>query len=139
MSPEPAQDGEGGPACPRPPNRVRPEIGTPDRSLPEAPSHEPWATSSAASRALLARLVIHRAGGGRESVWLFWDGPPDLAAVNAVARLQLVCRQSGDRLRLEEVSEELAELLELCGLRRELEGQPKGGEEPIGFQERMDS
>jgi hypothetical protein len=84
-------------------------------------------------------LVIDRADGGRESAWLFWDGAPDLAAVQALARLRLVCRRGGDRLRLEEVSETLAGLLELCGLRRELEGQPEGGEEPFGLEERMDT
>jgi hypothetical protein len=88
---------------------------------------------------LLARLVSDRADGGRESAWLFWDGPPDLAAVEAIARLQLVFRRGGHRLRLEHVPGPLAELLELCGLRRELEGQPEGGEETIGLQEGVDT
>ena len=41
---------------------------------------------------------------------------PDLALVEALARLQLRARRRGERLRLRNVSDELRRLLELVGL-----------------------
>lgn len=96
----------------------------------------------------LARVVIERASGRSEVVWLHAKGQPDMAAVDALARLRLVCQRAGHHMRLEEVSPALAELLELSGLRRELEGQAETGEKacccrergdhPLWLQERMD-
>jgi hypothetical protein len=87
----------------------------------------------------VARIVIDRADGSSDVMWLRWEGTLDITAVDALARLQLVCRRAGDRLRLEEVSAALAELLELSGLRREFEWQPEGREEPLRFQKGMDT
>lgn len=41
---------------------------------------------------------------------------PDVVAVDAIARLQLIARRSGRELRLDNASLELRELLELAGL-----------------------
>jgi hypothetical protein len=86
----------------------------------------------------LARLVIDRADGSRELAWLVCDGAPDLTAVDALARLQLACRRGGDRLRLDQVSQRLEQLLELSGLGREFERQAEGGEQPGRLQEGVD-
>jgi hypothetical protein len=58
---------------------------------------------------------------------------PDLALVEALARLQLSARRRGGRLRLANVSDELRGLLELVGLDRvlavEARRKPELGEE----------
>ena len=54
---------------------------------------------------------------------------PDLAAVDALARLQLEMRHIGGQMRLLHVCEELAELLDLVGLGGEMRGEAEGGEE----------
>lgn len=66
-------------------------------------------------------------------------GHPDLAAVEALARLQVKARRSGLTLRLREPSAELARLLDLVGLADvvggrtpsgiEVGGKAEGGEE----------
>jgi ABC-type transporter Mla MlaB component len=88
---------------------------------------------------LLARVVIERADGSREVAWLTCEGVPDLTAVDTLARLQLACRRAGDRLHLERVSEKLEALLELSGLFGQFERQTEGGEEPLRFQEGVDT
>jgi hypothetical protein len=65
---------------------------------------------------------------------------PDLAIVDALARLQLGARRRGTRLRLRNVSDELRGLLELVGLADVLalepRGQPELGEQ-LGVDEVM--
>ena len=59
---------------------------------------------------------------------------PDVATIDALARLQLVARRAGRRLRLRRASKELVELITFCGLgevlgvepRRESEEREKG-------------
>jgi hypothetical protein len=70
-----------------------------------------------------ARLVVAEADGTHRVVPLAGDGPPDLAVVEALARCQLMTRRAGGRMWLEEVSPDLAELLDLTGLRQEITGQ----------------
>jgi hypothetical protein len=86
-----------------------------------------------------ARLVVVRADASREEAWLVWHGPPDLSTIDLLAHLQLVCRRQGDRLHLEDVSEALAGLLHLSGLRAQLERQPERGEQPLSLEEGMDA
>ena len=63
------------------------------------------------------------------------DGtPPDLGAVDALAQLQLATRRLGVTVHLLDASDELADLLDLVGLRREVCGQPEGGEQ-VGVEE----
>lgn len=59
---------------------------------------------------------------------------PDLSAVDALARLHLDARRLGGTIRLHDVCEDLAELLDLVGLRREMSGEAEGGEE-LGVEE----
>ena len=65
---------------------------------------------------------------------------PDLALVDALARLQLDARRRGGRLRLRNVTDELRGLLELVGLADVLavepRREPKLGEE-LGVEEVM--
>jgi ABC-type transporter Mla MlaB component len=58
------------------------------------------------------------APAGREAVDLdvSWLVPPDLSAVNALARLQVAASRCGRRLRLHGANGGLAELLEFVGL-----------------------
>jgi hypothetical protein len=50
---------------------------------------------------------------------------PDAATVDALARLQLVARRAGRRLRLRRASEELVELITFCGLGEVLGVEPR--------------
>ena len=65
-------------------------------------------------------------------------GPAGLAAVNLLARLQLTARRSGGRIRLRDPSPALCALLDLVGLRFEMEGQPEQREPPLGVEEAME-
>ena len=67
-----------------------------------------------------------------------WLQCPDLAAVDALARLQLSARRRGQPICLVHAAAELVELLELCGLGDVLpvdgkteEGEQIGGEEGV--------
>lgn len=82
-----------------------------------------------------ARVVLlHSAGFEAAAATIGGPGAPDLAVVDALARWQLAARRGGGAIRLVEVSGELAELLELCGLRRQVGGQAEGGEQ-VGVEE----
>jgi len=62
---------------------------------------------------------------------------PDLAAVDALAQLQLAARRAGATIRVFDACEELVELLDLVGLLGEMRGEPEGGEE-VGVEERVE-
>ncbi len=66
-------------------------------------------------------------------------GPPGLAAVELLARLQLTARRAGGRIRLRDPSRALGALLDLVGLRFEVEGQPEQREPPLGVQEAVEA
>lgn len=66
-------------------------------------------------------------------------GPPGLAAVELLARLQLTARRTGGRIRLRDPSRALSALLDLVGLRFEVEGQPEQREPPLGVQEAVET
>jgi hypothetical protein len=61
-------------------------------------------------------------------------GPPDLGAVDDVARLALLAGRLGGGITLADVSPVMRALLELAGLRVEMDGQAKFCEEPRGIQ-----
>ncbi|MET8827156.1 STAS domain-containing protein [Streptomyces sp. NPDC004610] len=52
-------------------------------------------------------------------------GPPGLAAVDLLARMELTARRAGGRIRLRDPDPALHALLDLVGLRFEMEGQPE--------------
>ncbi|MEV6650489.1 STAS domain-containing protein [Streptomyces sp. NPDC051219] len=60
---------------------------------------------------------------------------PDLAAVDALARLQLTARRTGGRIRLLRPSGRLRALLGLVGLGVEVLGETEEREPPLGVQE----
>jgi hypothetical protein len=68
-------------------------------------------------------MVTADADGTHHVMPLAGDGPPDLAVIEALARYQLMTRRAGGRMWLEDLSPELAELLDLAGLREEMTGE----------------
>ncbi|WP_343075735.1 hypothetical protein [Streptomyces roseirectus] len=58
-------------------------------------------------------------------------GPPKLAHVDAIARMQLAAKRAGGRVRLRAPDPALTALLGLVGLVLEVEGEPEEGE-PAG-------
>ncbi len=72
---------------------------------------------------------------------------PDLGTVEALARIQLAARRSGNEVRLRGAGEELRALLSLAGLLDVLPpcpelvepgGQTEHGEHPLGVEEERD-
>lgn len=102
--------------------------------LPGPVSRDGTAGLCAALRALLedggARVVVCDAGG---------IGPPGLAAVDLLARLQLTARRAGGRIRLRDPGPALLGLLDLVGLRFQVEGQVEEGEPALGVEEAVES
>jgi hypothetical protein len=81
------------------------------------------------------RLVLIGPAGREAASWeVGGTGPPDLAAVHALARAALAARRGGGRLRVVEASADLAALLALVGLGGEVGWEPEGGEE-VGVEE----
>ncbi len=62
-------------------------------------------------------------------------GVADIAAVDCVAQLALLAKRLGGGLLLDEVSSELWALLEMAGLRVEVQWQAELAKEPLGVQE----
>ncbi|MEU6681671.1 STAS domain-containing protein [Streptomyces sp. NPDC046832] len=84
-------------------------------------------------RALLhgsgARVVVCDVGG---------LGPPGLAAVDLLAKLQLAARRAGGRIRLRAPDPALRVLLDLVGLRFEVEGEAEEREPALGVEEAVE-
>lgn len=65
-------------------------------------------------------------------------GPPGLGTVDLLARLQLTARRAGGRIRLRDPDPALHALLDLVGLRFEVEGQPEEREPALGVEEAVE-
>ncbi|MDN0195346.1 STAS domain-containing protein [Streptomyces sp. S.PNR 29] len=65
-------------------------------------------------------------------------GPPGLGVVDLLARLELTARRAGGRIRLRDPDPALHALLDLVGLRFEMEGQPEQREPPLGVEEEVE-
>ena len=89
------------------------------------------------------RLVLRASDGAEVASWpLDGAASPDLALVDALARLQLIARRLGCSIRLQQASADLLGLLDLIGLagavtdetvapdlRLQMGGQPECGED----------
>ena len=65
-------------------------------------------------------------------------GPPGLAVVDLLARLELTARRAGGRIRLRDPDPALHALLDLVGLRFETERQVEQREPPLGVEEAVE-
>ncbi|MEU3252710.1 STAS domain-containing protein [Streptomyces sp. NPDC006997] len=65
-------------------------------------------------------------------------GPPGLTTVDLLARLQLTAKRAGGHIRLRNPAPGLPALLDLVGLRFEVEGQPEQREPPLGVEEAVE-
>ncbi|WP_143050234.1 MULTISPECIES: STAS domain-containing protein [unclassified Streptomyces] len=66
-------------------------------------------------------------------------GPPGLGIVDLLARLELAARRAGGRIRLRDPDPALPALLDLVGLRFQVEGQVEEGEPALGVEEAVES
>ncbi|WP_309094501.1 STAS domain-containing protein [Streptomyces sp.] len=83
--------------------------------------------------------ALLRSGGARVVVCdVAGLGPPGLAAVDLLARLQLAARRAGGRIRLRDPDPALCALLDLVGLRFEVEGQVEQREPALGVEEAVE-
>ncbi|MEU6201358.1 STAS domain-containing protein [Streptomyces sp. NPDC047061] len=65
-------------------------------------------------------------------------GPPDLAAVDLLARLELAARRAGGRIRLRDPGPALRSLLRLVGLGLQVEGEIEEREPALGVEEEVE-
>ncbi|MEU8970889.1 STAS domain-containing protein [Streptomyces monashensis] len=102
--------------------------------LPGPVSRDEVAGLCAAVRALLE-------GGGQRVVVCDVGGlaPPGLGAVDLLARLELTARRAGGRIRLRDPAPALLALLDLVGLRFQVEGQAEEGEPALGVEETVET
>ncbi|MEV5877126.1 STAS domain-containing protein [Streptomyces sp. NPDC052101] len=77
-----------------------------------------------------ARVVVCDVGG---------LGPPGLAVVDLLARLELTARRAGGRIRLRDPDPALPALLDLVGLRFQMEGQVEEREPALGVEEAVET
>ncbi|MFC8514022.1 STAS domain-containing protein [Streptomyces sp. NPDC057257] len=84
------------------------------------------------------RALLEAGGAGVVVVDVAGVGPPGLGAVDLLARLQLAARRAGGRIRLRDPAPSLLALLDLVGLRFEVEGQPEQREPPLGVEEEVE-
>ncbi|MCX4764570.1 STAS domain-containing protein [Streptomyces sp. NBC_01275] len=66
-------------------------------------------------------------------------GPPGLATVDLLARLQLAARRAGGRIRLRAPDPALRALLDLVGLPVQVEGEAEEGEPALGVEVEVES
>ncbi|MER6024779.1 STAS domain-containing protein [Streptomyces sp. NPDC001851] len=77
-----------------------------------------------------ARVVVCDVGG---------LGPPGLAVVDLLARLELAARRAGGRIRLRDPGPALPALLDVVGLRFQTEGQVEQREPALGVEEAVET
>ncbi|GKQ40951.1 hypothetical protein ALMP_74700 [Streptomyces sp. A012304] len=84
------------------------------------------------------RELLERTRAGVVVCDLAGLGPPGLTAVDLLARLQLTARRAGGRIRLRDPDPALRALLDLVGLRFEMEGEPEEREPALGVEEEVE-
>ncbi|MCX4577089.1 STAS domain-containing protein [Streptomyces sp. NBC_01571] len=85
------------------------------------------------------RARLTATGGGVVVCDVAGLGPPGLATVDALARMELAARRAGGRIRLRDPAPPLRALLDLVGLRFELEGESEEREPARGVEEAVES
>ncbi|MFE9608653.1 STAS domain-containing protein [Streptomyces sp. NPDC006012] len=85
------------------------------------------------------RGLLQGTGLGHVVVDVAGLGPPGLAAVDLLARLELTARRAGGRIRLRDSDPALRAFLDLVGLRFQMERQAEQGEPPGGVEEAVHS
>ncbi|MFF9086816.1 STAS domain-containing protein [Streptomyces sp. NPDC014991] len=101
----------------------------------------PWPVSRDEVTGLCAGVRGLLEGGGERVVVcdVGGIGPPGLTAVDLLARLELAARRAGGRIRLRGAGPALHALLDLVGLRFQVEGQPEQGEPALGVEEAVET
>ncbi|MGW1805001.1 STAS domain-containing protein [Streptomyces sp. NPDC002078] len=91
--------------------------------------------------ALCARVQMLLAGSGARVVVCDVGGlgPPGLAAVDLLARLELAARRAGGRIRLRDPDPALHALLDVVGLRFQMEGEIEEREPALGVEEAVET
>ncbi|MFF7448657.1 MULTISPECIES: STAS domain-containing protein [unclassified Streptomyces] len=84
------------------------------------------------------RALLHTTGARAVVCDVAGLGPPGLGVVDLLARLELAARRAGGRIRLRDPDPALHALLDLVGLRFEMEGQVEQGEPALGVQEEVE-
>ncbi|MFF3329223.1 STAS domain-containing protein [Streptomyces sp. NPDC002888] len=84
------------------------------------------------------RALIAATGAGVVVCDVGGLGPPGLGIVELLARLQLGARRAGGRIRLRDPDPGLHALLDLVGLRFEVEGEVEEGEPALGVEEAVE-
>ncbi|WP_405991294.1 hypothetical protein [Streptomyces sp. NBC_00986] len=120
----------------RPPGLPIVDAKTPAVLVPARPvTRDEVAGLCAEVRALLEATP----GAGVVLVEIVGPGPPGLGTVDLLARLQLTARRTGGgRIRLRDPTPALRALLDLVGLRFEMEGQVEQREPALGVQEEVE-
>ncbi|MFD4503230.1 STAS domain-containing protein [Streptomyces sp. NPDC058457] len=83
-------------------------------------------------------LAVTGAGAVVCDVGGLGPGPPGLAAVDLLARLELAARRAGGRIRLRDPDPALRSLLRLVGLRLQVEGEIEEREPALGVEEEVE-
>ena len=124
----------------RPPGLPIVDAKTPAVLVPARPvTRDEVAGLCAEVRALLEATTGAGAGAGVVLVEVVGPGPPGLGTVDLLARLQLTARRTGGgRIRLRDPAPALRALLDLVGLRLEMEGQVEQREPALGVQEEVE-
>ncbi|MEU6256078.1 STAS domain-containing protein [Streptomyces sp. NPDC047043] len=84
------------------------------------------------------RALLESTGAAVVVVDVAAIGPPGLGAVDLLARLELAARRAGGRVRLRDPAPSLRALLDLVGLRFEVEGQAEQREPPLRVEEEVE-
>ncbi|MFE9447159.1 STAS domain-containing protein [Streptomyces sp. NPDC006739] len=84
------------------------------------------------------RALLEATGAGVVVCDVAGLGPPGLRTVDLLARLQLAARRAGGLIRLRDPGPALHALLDLVGLRFQVEGQPEEREPALGVEEEVE-
>jgi ABC-type transporter Mla MlaB component len=84
------------------------------------------------------RTLLEATGAGVVVCDVGGLGPPGLGAVDLLARLQLTARRAGGRIRLRDPDPGLHALLDLVGIRIEMEGEAEQREPALGVEEAVE-